>query len=83
MTNFWNKFFVWLERVLPSALASFVFGYKMGNKDKQSAEAKLLEVEYKLKKKIAEEEAKQKYVGKSNDDIVNEFLSDDESGKGQ
>ena len=81
--SFWEKFFDWLERVLPSVLASFVAGYRFGKRGKSKEEAKLARLEYELKKKIIFDEVRKKYVGKSDDDIINEFLSDDQSGKGQ
>lgn len=83
MQTFWDKLFDWLERVLPTAFASFVLGQRVGNRNKGELEAKLAKMEYLLEKKIAAEEARKKYEGKTDAEIVSDFLRDDKSGKSE
>ena len=74
MSDFWQKFFDWLERVAPSVIAAFGVGFQVGQnklnqeKDKNQELTLALELE-KNKNEIAQENA-----GKSDADIVRDAI---------
>jgi hypothetical protein len=76
MTNFWNKLFDWLERVLPSALASFAFGYRLGKKEQAKIDVLLQKAQYELAKKNNELEGQDE---KTSKETVTDFLNDTDS----
>lgn len=49
--NFWKEFFTWLKEVVPSLIAFFTLGYKLGKKKEIALEKELTKKDLELAKK--------------------------------
>lgn len=70
----WDRILDWLERVLPTAIASFALGYRRGQVGKKEVESRLAQTEYELEKMQNAEKVRKENDGKSSRDIVDEYM---------
>lgn len=77
----WEQIFSFLERVVPTVLASFVVGYKQGQKSAMIDKKKMAETEYELEKMRNEKKIKDENAGKTSSDIVDDYMREREGRK--
>lgn len=78
----WDRILEWIEKVLPTAIASFALGFKRGQNEKNKVEAKLAKTEYELEKMQNAETVRKENDGKSPRAIVDEYMQS-RKGKGE
>lgn len=69
-TGFWQALFDWLAKNLPSLLAAFGVGYKIGRQGVNDAEKEALKLKHELEKKKNEDVVEANHAGMSDSDIV-------------
>lgn len=74
------EFLKWLSRYLPSFLAAFGLGYKMGQKGEAEAKKKLLATELNLDLEKNKNKILTDNLGKSDLDVVNDLVGRTETG---
>jgi len=78
MKEFWERFFLFLERTLPGLLVAFGIGQKVGSQGKEKLESQLREKDLELEKRNNDDLIDKYISNKSDDDIIRDAIAEGE-----